>query len=281
MTRPGAGGRATGFPIGVAGCGRMGAPMLANLRRAGFAARGFDIRDTESYGPLAPFVLNDPDKFGEGLATLITVVRDAEQTEALMFGAQNLIARAPDLQTIILSSTLSPRWLTRLRDRVPARIMLIDAPMSGAEIGAREARLTFMLGGPAHVLDRLQPLFAAMGKQFFRMGPFGAGMRAKVLNNLVAAGSTALTRMVLDWAESEGLSERDMLTLMQVSSGQNWFASGFQKLEFARNGYADDNTIGILAKDVDCALDAAPKGAATDLPQAIADTLRAMTPRKG
>ena len=113
-----------------------------------------------------------------------------------------------------------------------------------------------------------------MGTHFHKLGPYGSGMQAKVLNNLLAASSTAMTRLVLDWAEAAGLDEDALLALIHTSSGQNWFASNFNDIEFARDGYAQDNTIGILVKDVESALDAAPNGADLDLPRLIQSAIR-------
>lgn len=265
--------------IGIAGCGRMGAPMLAALRAAGIAARGFDIRPPSEFGPLAPAMTDDPAEFARELHTLITVVRDIEQTEDVLFGAQSFLA-APGLARVILSSTLSPRYVRDLRARVPGHIVLIDAPMSGAQVAAQEARLSFMLGGEVADLDAAQPLFDAMGAHFHRMGGYGAGMQAKVLNNLLAAANTAMTRLVLDWADAAGVDEDKLLALIDTSSGQNWFASGFDRIEFARDGWGPDNTIGILTKDVDSALDAAPDGADTTLPGTVKAAIRALTPRR-
>ena len=119
--------------IGLAGCGRMGAGMLAALRRAGFDAKGFDVRPPAGFGTLAPHVTDEPAAFTQGLRTLLTVVRDIAQTDDVLFGAQGFAA-TPGLERIIVCSTLSPRYVLSLRDRVPARITLIDAPMSGAQI---------------------------------------------------------------------------------------------------------------------------------------------------
>ncbi|WP_254448945.1 NAD(P)-dependent oxidoreductase [Thalassococcus sp. S3] len=217
---------------------------------------------------MAAHVTNDPAHFAAGLQTLITVVRDEEQTEEVLFKAQGFAA-APRLETIILCSTLSPQYVRALPVRVARHISLIDAPMSGAQIAAEEARLSFMLGGAAGLLDRHQPLFDAMGAHFHRMGAYGAGMQAKVLNNLLAASNTAMTRLVLDWAEASGIEERALLDLIQTSSGQNWFASHFDDIEFARDGYAPDNSISILVKDIASALDAAPPDADIALPKTI------------
>ncbi|MDO6520639.1 NAD(P)-binding domain-containing protein [Shimia thalassica] len=264
--------------IGVAGCGRMGASMLAALRAAGFDAIGYDVRDSSEFDGFGLEMVTK-DVFSQNLRTLITVVRDIPQTEDVLFGAQNF-SQAPQLETVIVSSTLSPRYVRDLRERLPEKITLIDAPMSGAAIAAKEARLSFMLGGDEDALDKHQPLFDAMGAHFHRMGTFGAGMQAKVLNNLLAASNTAMTRLVLDWADDAGLDEDKLLSLIHTSSGQNWFASGFEDIEFARDGCAEDNSIGILVKDVASALDAAPASADTTLPETIQGAIRALKPRK-
>ncbi len=251
----------------------MGAPMLRALRAAGLPARGYDVIPMQS-----PHITDDIAVFAEELDTLITVVRDIEQTEAVLFGDQNLVA-IPSLIRIIICSTLSPRYVRSLRARVPSHIALIDAPMSGAQIAAEEARLSFMLGGDTTEIDAAWPLFRAMGKHIHRMGEYGSGMQAKVLNNLLAASNTAMTRLVLDWADEAGLDVSALLDLIHTSSGQNWFASGFNSIEFARDGFAPDNTIGILVKDIASALDAAPEGADTTLPRTIQSHIAALKPR--
>ena len=111
------------------------------------------------------------------------------------------------------------------------------------------------------------------------MGEFGAGMAAKVLNNLLAASHTAMTRTILDWADAAGIDETRLLDLIHTSSGQNWLASGFNDIEFARDGYGDDNTIGILVKDVTAGLDMAPDGADIALPKTVQEVLSKLTPR--
>lgn len=254
--------------IGVAGCGRMGFGMLGNLRDAGFDARGYDIRTLKGVG-------NDVDAFCNDLTTLITVVRDTDETDDVLFKDQAVVSRARKLQTIIISSTLSPRYVKALRAQTPDNISLIDAPMSGAQVKADAGTLTFMTGGD--VGDAL-PLLQAMGTEVHHMGAYGAGMTAKVLNNLLAASNTAMTRLVLDWADAAGVDEDKLLNLIHTASGQNWLASGFNDIEFARDGYAPDNTIGILVKDVAAALDIAPDEN-TVLPQTVQTAIRNLKPR--
>lgn len=258
---------------GIAGCGRMGAPMLAALRAAGVPARGYDVLPMDM-----SHITDDIAVFSEDLDTLITVVRDIDETEAVLFGDQNFAA-IPSLIRIIICSTLSPRYVASLRARIPAHIALIDAPMSGAQIAAQEARLSFMIGGDETDIEGAMPLFRAMGKYVHRMGDYGAGMQAKVLNNLLAASNTAMTRLVLDWADDAGLDPDALLDLIHTSSGQNWLASGFNAIEFARDGYAPGNTIAILAKDIASALDAAPEDADTSLPRSVQSAIKNLKPR--
>jgi len=88
-----------------------------------------------------------------------------------------------------------------------------------------------------------------------------------------------MTRLVLDWADQTGIDEDALLNLIHTSSGQNWLASGFNAIEFARDGWEEDNTIGILTKDVASALDAAPEGADTTLPETVRQAIFALKPR--
>jgi len=256
----------------------MGAPMARSLIRAGFDVAGLDILPAEQFGDLAPR-MTDAAEFAEGRRIVLSVVRDQAETEQLLFDDQALVTRSPSaIDTLLICSTLSPRYVMGLRERIPEEITLIDAPMSGASVSAEEARLSFMLGGGDAELDRLQPLFDAMGDKFHRMGPYGAGMTAKVLNNFCAATSTAGTRAVLLWAEKLGVDEARMLAVLNDSSGQNWMATNFERIEFARDGYAADNTLGILAKDLTSLLDALPEEEAEGLAQSLIDYIRDMKP---
>jgi 3-hydroxyisobutyrate dehydrogenase-like beta-hydroxyacid dehydrogenase len=261
------------FRVGVAGCGRMGLPMAQALHRAGFDTLGFDVRSGDAFTSFGEQMCFDPAAFVAERNVLITVVRDIQQTNALLFDDQALLLAAPELRYLIICSTLSPRYLQSLRHRVPDHITLIDAPMSGAAIAAQEARLSFMLGGSSGDIETLMSLFEAMGTKFHHMGDFGSGMATKVLNNLVAASSVATTRLTLEWAQAQGLDIGAVLAVMNDSSGQTWFGSNFGKIEFSRDGFDRDNTIGILKKDMESALDAMPPGGRGDLPRALIEEI--------
>ena len=264
--------------VGVAGCGRMGLGMARAMARAGMDVAGFDVRPVAEFGDFAPHMVPDAGDFARDREVILTVVRDIAQTEALLFDDQAVLTRAPDLRHLVVCSTLSPRYLDALAARIPAGIAMIDAPMSGAQVAADEARLSFMLGGTEADLDLLDPMFRTMGPKVHRMGGPGAGMRAKVLNNFVAGGAMAAVRQALAWADDLGLERQRLLDLMHDSSGQTWFVSNFDKIEFSRDGYDAGNTIGILKKDLESCLDAVDPVDHAGLPRAIVEAIAALKP---
>ncbi|MEM7211971.1 MAG: NAD(P)-binding domain-containing protein, partial [Pseudomonadota bacterium] len=243
------------------------------MSRAGFDVTGFDVRPAGEFGSFSSQMIADPAKFASDREVILSVVRDTTQTEDLLLREQAILSSAPNLEYLVICSTLSPRYLAELRTRLPEGLRVVDAPMSGAQIAADEARLSFMLGGTDADLDALEPMFRAMGPKIHRMGGPGAGMTAKVLNNFAAASAVAGTRQVIDWAEDLGLNRERLFALMHDSSGQNWFVSNFDDIEFSRDGYDSDNTIGILKKDVESCLDAVDADTHDGLPNALVSAI--------
>ena len=103
--------------IGVAGCGRMGFGMARALDRAGFDVTGFDVRPATEFGAFAGRMVPDPDDFVADREVIFTVVRDIDQTEDLLLHKQAILSKAQALRYIVISSTLSPRYLEDLRPR--------------------------------------------------------------------------------------------------------------------------------------------------------------------
>jgi len=267
--------------IGVAGCGSMGLPMALALQDAGYEVWGLDVRPTSEFGSFQSRMLEDSAQFASRVEIVISVVRDVAQTLQLCFDRQALFKHARHPKTLIISSTVSPRFITELRNRLPADIALIDAPMSGAPHAARLRKLSFMLGGPNDALDRLQPLFEAMGQHVFRLGPLGSAMTAKVLNNYVASTSVVAVRRAYARARELGVGLEALRCVMQASSGATWFGDHFHDIDWSREGYEANNTIGILEKDIQSGLDAltGAKGSKPDeFDAALIEAIRKIQP---
>ena len=266
--------------VGIAGCGAMGLPMAQRLADAGYEVWGHDVRPVGEFGEFASRMVGDAAGFSERCNIVISVVRDAAQTRALLFGeSQGIVKGLQPPDVLVISSTLSPRFIRHLSKELPEGLALVDAAMSGAPYRARSGTLSFMLGGPDDVLERLTPLFEVMGEDIFRIGPASMGMTAKVLNNYCAATSVVATHRVLGMARALELDERTLLNVMKASSGSNWFADRIDQIDWASEGYSASNTIGIVEKDVESALDAVsehPAVAHGPLDDALLASLRAL-----
>jgi 3-hydroxyisobutyrate dehydrogenase len=260
--------------IGVAGCGAMGLPMAKRLVRAGFEVFGLDVRPVSEFGDFAPRMIVDAAAFAACCQTVISVVRDEKQTNDLLFEAQAIFARERRPRRLVISSTVSPRAVHAVAARLPAGTILIDAPMSGAPYRADAGTLTFMVDGADDAVAALMPAFRAMGTTIHHLGPLGAGMTCKVVNNFVAASSVVAVRRALAAARALGFDPARLLEVMRTSSGATWYGDNFDKIAWAREGYDPSNTIGILEKDVTSFLDALA-GNETDAPDAFASAVLA------
>ena len=267
--------------IGIAGCGAMGLPMAECLLQAGFDVWGHDVRKVDEFGAFAPRMIGNPREFAQKCDVVLSVVRSAEQTTDLCFGpAQGILAGDRHPHTFVTCSTLSPRFVRDLAGRMPAGVTFADAPMSGAPYRAAKGTLTFMAGGEDAVIERLMPLFRAMGDTVHHLGGPGTGMTCKVINNFVGIAGVVAVRRALKAAQDLGLNRRRLLDVMAVSSGSTWYGDNIDAIDWSRQGYDPGNTIGILEKDLLAFLDALPDGAG-EFEDALLDDIRLMPPLDG
>ena len=239
----------------LAGAGAMGLPMAVALHDGGFKVHCFDTMPSTALKRCIVSSVEDPKDINADV--VLIVVRDDAEINALCFDDQALFASPGNHypRTCILSSTVSVASVMKLKERLPDDVALIDAPMSGAPLAAANRTLSFMLGGAREDINRMMPLFKAMGTHQFHLGPLGHGMQVKTLNNTVAAATVVAVRRVLADAMRAGVDTGKLLDVMSVSSGATWYGNNFNNISWAQETYATNNTIGILEKDVQCALD--------------------------
>lgn len=259
----------------------MGMPMALRLQDAGYAVWGYDIRPADQFGTFASRMLQTPAALAERCEVVLSVVRDAKQTHTLCYEKNGLLKSQGKLRTLALCSTLAPQFARELEQNLATHITLLDAPMSGAPIGAQTGELSFMLGGDPSAIEALKPIFSCMGNTLHQLGPVGSGHTAKVLNNFSAAMSVAVTRHLVDAGEKLGVPAEQLLDVMNSSSGQNWFTRHHQQISWSREGYHPENTMGILEKDVSCYAQTVEELTSDEfiaLRKALEDTLRSLTP---
>ena len=241
--------------IGLAGCGNMGLPMLNAMLSKNIDAKGYDIERKTSLLSLGKDFVSSKKKFLDHSNIIISVVRDASDTVELCQGNYGLFEQQ-STKVLIIASTLSPKFVMDLKSKAPKNIIIIDAPMSGATIAANEATLTFMVGCEKVFFNYIEPLLELMGTRINHIGNYGSGMMVKVLNNFIAASSVVSVRHVLHQAQKFGLDIDALFKTIDTSSGQTWFGTNRADIEWFKENFENDNTMGILTKDVLAYVDA-------------------------
>ena len=267
--------------IGIAGCGSMGLPMAKQLLAAGQNVWGYDIRPAKEFGDFQSRMISDPAEFGSAVDILISVVRNHQQTLELCFDDQALFTLPNHPKTFVCSSTLSPRVLPEILDRLPQDVAMVDAAMSGAPARAENGTLTFMVGGELAAIECLTPLFKIMGTEVNHLGFMGSGMTCKVINNFVAITGVAAVRKAIAAARALGMDPKTLLNIMRSSSGSTWYGDNIDRISWSREGYDPGNTIGIIEKDMLSFLDAVtsnPDVEVKDFAASVLEVVRSMEP---
>lgn len=240
--------------IGIAGCGTMGLPMLEVLLKNNINAFGYDILSKENFSSLENKFISSKKDFFQKVDVIFSVVRDINQTKELCEGKNGLF-QLNSPKTLIISSTLSPAFLNDFFQNAPENITMIEAPMSGAPMKAKDATLTFMVGAEKNQYENILPILNILGEKIHHIGKFGSGMSVKVLNNFVASCSVVAVRHVLSEAKYLNISSEQLLEILNCSSGKTWFSENLENIDWAKESYTKENTIGILEKDVNSYLD--------------------------
>jgi 2-hydroxy-3-oxopropionate reductase len=180
---------ASGQKIGFIGLGIMGGPMAANLAKAGHS---LFVR-TRSKVPAVvadvnPTVLGTNREVAQTADVIILMLPDTPDVELVLFGEDGVAAGLAKGKTVIDMSSISPIATKGFARRIAELgCDYLDAPVSGGEVGAKNATLSIMVGGSEKAFDRVKPLFEVMGKNITRVGEAGDGQTAKVANQIIVA----------------------------------------------------------------------------------------------
>ena len=234
--------------IGIAGCGEMGYPMLKVLLQNNINATGHDIKASNNFKDFGNKYIPSKSDFFIKNDVILSIVRDTKETEDLLINNNTLLSKKN--ATILICSTLPITYISNLKIKLPDNFILIDTPMSGSTIKAKEGTLTFMVGGKNDEVQNIMPLLNILGDNILHIGDFGKGMSVKLLNNFIAASSVLATRNVLSQIHEFGLTEKQLLDVVKCSTGDNWFAQNYDTLNWSKENFDKTNTMGILEKDL-------------------------------
>lgn len=206
-------------PTGFIGLGLMGAPMAANLLRAGFPLTVWNRTSAKArpFGQLGADVVDSAAKVASTSDVIITMVSDDGALEDLLFGDANVAAALRPGAIVVDMSTTSPECMERTAARMEhfgAR--LVDSPVFGSTEPAISGDLWAVVGADPDDLARVRPQLDAMCGTVFEMGPVGAGSLMKVSGNLVVTGMIALLAESLTLGRSGGLEPQEMLKVLDA-----------------------------------------------------------------
>jgi len=211
--------------VGFVGLGTMGREMALNLLKAGYAVRAYDVR-SEAVNDLLPHG-------GTGAKSVADAARDADivismlpdtpQVEEIIYSEGGLLKSPPRGKLIVDMSTISPVAARRMHvDLRAAGIALLDAPVSGGPVGAKNASLSIMVGGDKDAFLRAEPYFRAMGTTITHVGEIGAGQTVKLCNQLVCAINLQAICEALALGRASGVDLDQLRNVLLGGSAASW-----------------------------------------------------------
>jgi 3-hydroxyisobutyrate dehydrogenase len=224
--------------IGWIGTGVMGRSMCGHLMAAGFKATVYN-RTKEKAKPLVEHgatLADSPQAVAAASDVVFTIVGYPADVREVTLGAHGTLTAARP-GTILVDMTTSEPALAVEIDRFARekKVHAVDAPVSGGDVGAREARLSIMIGGEKEVVDALQPLFATMGKTIVHQGPAGAGQHTKMVNQVLIASNMIGVCEALLYAFKASLDLNVVLQSVSSGAAGSWSLSNLGPRMIAGN----------------------------------------------
>ncbi|QDT05585.1 2-hydroxy-3-oxopropionate reductase [Rubripirellula lacrimiformis] len=247
--------------IGWIGTGVMGRSMCGHLIDAGYAAAVFNrspakADDLVSKGAVR---VDSPRLVAEASDVIFTIVGFPSDVESVILGDDGVLAGASPGSIIVDMTTSKPSLAIQIAEQAARHgVHAIDAPVSGGDLGARNAGLSIMVGGEADAVAAVDPLLQRMGKTIVHQGPAGSGQHTKMVNQtLIAAGMVAVCEALL-YAERVGLDLEKVLQSVSSGAAGSWSLSNLAPRMIAGD-FAPGFYVEHFIKDMGIALDEAAR----------------------
>lgn len=244
--------------IGFIGLGAMGAGMAANLVKAGFAVRGFDVRSEvmnilEDRGGIAA---TTPAAAAADADILFVMVATADQAGSVLYGADGAVASLPEGATVVLCSTVPPDFARSLGERLAASgHRMLDAPVSGGAVGAEGGTLTIMASGAPDVFESVDTALDAIAGKVYRLGDeVGIGSTVKMVNQLLAGVHIATAAEAMALGTRAGADPRVLYDVISNSAGNSWMFTN-RVPHMVDGDFTPLSAVEIFVKDLGIVLD--------------------------
>ena len=211
--------------VGYIGLGLMGKSIARNILKAGFPlvvhnrSRGV-VDELAAEGAIAAF---SPRDVASQVDVVFTNLPDTPDVEQVVLGANGILEGAHEGLVYVDNSTIKPASARRIAEKLSAKnVFALDAPVSGGDIGARNGTLTIMVGGDAPALEKVMPIFQAMGKTITHVGDSGAGQVAKAANQIMVAAQMVAMGELLVFSKKAGVDPKKVVDAIKAGAAQCW-----------------------------------------------------------
>jgi 2-hydroxy-3-oxopropionate reductase len=211
--------------VGYVGLGIMGKSIARNILKAGFPVT-VNNRSRAAVDELVAegaSTLPSPSDIARQVDVIFTNLPDTPDVEKVVFGENGIIKGAHDGLVFVDNSTIKPSAARSIAAELKKKgVHALDAPVSGGDIGARNATLTIMVGGDASALKTVMPVFQAMGKTITHVGDAGAGQTAKAANQIMCAAQMVAMGELLVFSRKSGVDPRKVIEAIKGGAAQCW-----------------------------------------------------------
>jgi 2-hydroxy-3-oxopropionate reductase len=211
--------------VGYIGLGLMGKSIARNILKAGFVVvvhnrSRASVDELVGEGAIAA---SNPAEVASQVDIVFTNLPDSPDVELVALGSQGILEGAHEGLIFIDNSTIKPAVARMVAEKLAEKgVIALDAPVSGGDIGARNATLTIMVGGSAEALEKARPVLEATGKKITHIGDAGSGQIAKAANQIMVAAQMVAMGELLVFAQKAGADPQKVIEAIKSGAAQCW-----------------------------------------------------------
>ena len=239
--------------IGFIGLGVMGKPMGKNLLKAGYTLRVHDIlkEPVRELVALGAKEAQSAGEVGENSDVVITMLPSSREVKEVYLNEDGVLKGIKEGCIIVDMSTIEPMVSQEIAAiALKKKVEMLDAPVSGGQVGAMEGTLTIMAGGKEEIFNQCQEIFEALGKNIYYCGPIGSGEISKIINNMVLAICMQATCEGMVLGTKAGVQPKILFEIMSKSSAQNWALNTYMPKKAFKGDFEPGFMVDLMYKDL-------------------------------
>ncbi len=261
--------------IGFIGLGIMGAPMAGHLLKAGYPLKVYNRTrsKTQLLVDEGASLTESPADAARGSEFVITIVSDTPDVDEVIRGSGGVLEGVQEGCVVVDMSTVSPALERELDSLLREKgSTLVDAPVSGGDVGARNATLSIMAGGDPAAFEKVRPLFEVMGKGITYCGPVGSGQLTKLCNQILVSINLLGVCEALNFAERNGLDANTVIEAIKGGAAGSWQLTNLGPRMVAGD-FEPGFMIDLMLKDLRLVLEAADRSSTSVATTAVVHRL--------